>query len=46
MKETSNNQIRIIERFDEVILEKASKHTVREMEAQILGKFEDNLESL
>jgi hypothetical protein len=40
------SQIQIIERFDEVITEKASKHTVREMEAEILSKFTATLSDI
>ena len=40
------NQIRIIERFDEIITEKASKHTVREIETEILNKFSGYLSDI
>jgi hypothetical protein len=43
MKATSQSQIQIIERFDEIITEKASKHSVREMEAEILNNCSNSL---
>jgi len=43
MQATSQSQIQIIERFDEIITEKASKHSVREMEAEILSNCSNKL---